>query len=58
MNIVHSSGMNQVFLDLNPHVFEADLVAQLVEQARVTGLQMTGDGGLPLQLTKRIGISA
>ncbi|WP_346540087.1 transposase [Micromonospora sp. DPT] len=33
---------------------DADLVAQLVEQARAAGLQLTGDGGLLQQLTKRV----
>ena len=31
-----------------------DLIDQLVEQARATGLQLTGDGGLLAQLTKRV----
>ncbi|SCL27070.1 hypothetical protein GA0070624_3427 [Micromonospora rhizosphaerae] len=33
---------------------EAELVARLVEQARAAGLQLTGDGGLLQQLTKRV----
>jgi putative transposase len=33
---------------------DAHLVAQLVEQARAAGLQLTGDGGLLQQLTKRV----
>jgi putative transposase len=33
---------------------DADLVARLVEQARTAGLQLTGDGGLLAQLTKRV----
>lgn len=33
---------------------DAELVAQLVEQARAAGLQLTGDGGLLQQLTKRV----
>src|SRR5438874_4089210 len=33
---------------------DADLVAQLVEQARTAGLQLTGEGGLLQQLTKRV----
>jgi putative transposase len=33
---------------------DADLVAQLVEQARTSGLQLTGEGGLLAQLTKRV----
>ncbi len=33
---------------------DAELVALLVEQARAAGLQLTGDGGLLQQLTKRV----
>ncbi|SBV28254.1 Transposase, Mutator family [Micromonospora krabiensis] len=33
---------------------DAELVAQLVERARAAGLQLTGDGGLLQQLTKRV----
>src|SRR4051794_23717070 len=33
---------------------QQDLIDQLVEQARSTGLQLTGDGGLLAQLTKRV----
>lgn len=33
---------------------DADLVGRLVEQARAAGLQLTGDGGLLQQLTKRV----
>ncbi|GAA2536283.1 IS256 family transposase [Winogradskya humida] len=33
---------------------DAVLVGQLVEQARAAGLQLTGDGGLLQQLTKRV----
>src|SRR4051794_38295184 len=33
---------------------DAALVGQLVEQARTAGLQLTGDGGLLQQLTKRV----
>ncbi|SCE92223.1 Transposase, Mutator family [Micromonospora chaiyaphumensis] len=33
---------------------DAELIAQLVEQARAAGLQLTGDGGLLQQLTKRV----
>lgn len=33
---------------------DAELVAQLVKQARAAGLQLTGDGGLLQQLTKRV----
>src|SRR5688500_17934401 len=33
---------------------DADLVTQLVEQARTAGLQLTGEGGLLAQLTKRV----
>jgi transposase-like protein len=33
---------------------DAELVAKLVEQARTGGLQLTGEGGLLQQLTKRV----
>src|SRR5690348_2708151 len=33
---------------------DAELVGQLVEQARAAGLQLTGEGGLLQQLTKRV----
>jgi transposase-like protein len=33
---------------------DAELVARLVEQARTAGLQLTGEGGLLQQLTKRV----
>ena len=33
---------------------DAELVGRLVEQARAAGLQLTGEGGLPQQLTKRV----
>ena len=33
---------------------DAELVGRLVEQARAAGLQLTGDGGLLQQLTKRV----
>ena len=33
---------------------DGDLVVELVEQARASGLQLTGDGGLLQQLTKRV----
>ncbi|GIF78642.1 hypothetical protein Asi02nite_81600 [Asanoa siamensis] len=33
---------------------DAELVGRLVEQARVAGLQLTGEGGLLAQLTKRV----
>src|SRR3954467_2230215 len=33
---------------------DAELVARLVEQARAGGLQLTGEGGLLQQLTKRV----
>src|SRR6187431_2718941 len=33
---------------------DAQLVEQLVEQARTAGLQLTGEGGLLRQLTKRV----
>ena len=37
-----------------PEGVDAELVGRLVEQARAAGLQLTGDGGLLLQLTKRV----
>ena len=37
-----------------PEGVDAELVSRLVEQARVAGLQLTGDGGLLQQLTKRV----
>src|SRR5919112_6320923 len=33
---------------------DAELVGRLVEQARTAGLQLTGEGGLLQQLTKRV----
>jgi transposase-like protein len=33
---------------------DAELIGRLVEQARAAGLQLTGDGGLLQQLTKRV----
>src|SRR4051794_7797006 len=33
---------------------DGELVGQLVDQARAAGLQLTGDGGLLQQLTKRV----
>jgi putative transposase len=33
---------------------DAELVGRLVEQARVAGLQLTGEGGLLQQLTRRV----
>ncbi|MFI6332863.1 hypothetical protein ACIBBG_31720 [Micromonospora chersina] len=33
---------------------DAELVAQLVEQARAAGLQLTGDGGLLQQPARRV----
>src|SRR5688500_193242 len=33
---------------------DGQLVARLVEQARAAGLQLTGEGGLLRQLTKRV----
>src|SRR5260370_29572745 len=33
---------------------DGQVVAQLVEQARTAGLQLTGEGGLLQQLTKRV----
>jgi hypothetical protein len=43
--------------DLPPAQADAvdeQLVGQLVEQARANGLQLTGEGGLLQQLTKRV----
>jgi putative transposase len=37
-----------------PEGVDAELVGRLVEQARAAGLQLTGDGGLLQQLTKRV----
>ncbi|GAA1604497.1 IS256 family transposase [Actinoplanes couchii] len=37
-----------------PAGVDAELVGRLVEQARAAGLQLTGDGGLLQQLTKRV----
>jgi transposase-like protein len=37
-----------------PAGVDAELIGQLVEQARTTGLQLTGEGGLLQQLTKRV----
>src|SRR3954463_9323647 len=39
---------------VSPEGVDAELVAQLVEQARTAGLQLTGEGGLLQQLTKRV----
>jgi putative transposase len=38
----------------SPEGVDAELVGRLVEQARAAGLQLTGDGGLLQQLTKRV----
>jgi transposase-like protein len=37
-----------------PEGVDAELVGRLVEQARASGLQLTGEGGLLQQLTKRV----
>ncbi|MEU4626958.1 IS256 family transposase [Actinoplanes sp. NPDC023801] len=37
-----------------PEGVDAELVGRLVEQARAAGLQLTGEGGLLQQLTKRV----
>src|SRR4051794_5983949 len=42
---------------VSPEGVDAELVGRLVEQARAAGLQLTGEGGLLQQLTKR-GIEA
>jgi putative transposase len=39
---------------VTPEGVDAELVGQLVEQARAAGLQLTGEGGLLRQLTKRV----
>ena len=39
---------------VTPEGVDSELVGQLVEQARVAGLQLTGEGGLLQQLTKRV----
>src|SRR4051794_40330083 len=39
---------------VSPEGVDAELVGRLVEQARAAGLQLTGDGGLLQQLTKRV----
>jgi putative transposase len=39
---------------VTPDGVDAALVGQLVEQARAAGLQLTGEGGLLQQLTKRV----
>lgn len=39
---------------VGPEGVDAELVGRLVEQARAAGLQLTGDGGLLQQLTKRV----
>jgi putative transposase len=40
--------------DPNDAGMDAELVGRLVEQARAAGLQLTGEGGLLQQLTKRV----
>src|SRR3954471_13833696 len=39
---------------VSPEGVDAELVGRLVEQARAAGLQLTGEGGLLQQLTKRV----
>src|SRR3954454_23067025 len=39
---------------VSPEGVDAELVGRLVEQARYAGLQLTGEGGLLQQLTKRV----
>jgi putative transposase len=39
---------------VGPKSVDAELVGRLVEQARAAGLQLTGEGGLLQQLTKRV----
>jgi len=39
---------------VTPEGVDGELVGRLVEQARAAGLQLTGEGGLLQQLTKRV----
>jgi putative transposase len=39
---------------VTPEGVDAELVGRLVEQVRAAGLQLTGEGGLLQQLTKRV----
>ena len=39
---------------ITPEGVDAELVGRLVEQARATGLQLTGEGGLLSRLTKTV----
>ncbi|WTQ39327.1 transposase [Actinacidiphila glaucinigra] len=41
-------------VELSADVLDDQLIGQLVDRARVSGLQLTGEGGLLQQLTKRV----
>ncbi|MFC7265124.1 hypothetical protein ACFQZP_39225 [Streptomyces lutosisoli] len=41
-------------VELPAERLDDQLIGQLVDRARVSGLQLTGDGGLLQQLTKRV----
>jgi putative transposase len=41
-------------LELSADLLDDRLIGQLVDRARVGGLQLTGEGGLLQQLTKRV----
>jgi hypothetical protein len=41
-------------VELSADVLDEQLIGQLVDRARASGLQLTGGGGLLQQLTKRV----
>ncbi len=41
-------------VELSADVLNDQLIGQLVDRARASGLQLTGEGGLLQQLTKRV----
>ncbi|WP_431969113.1 transposase [Actinacidiphila sp. bgisy160] len=41
-------------VELSADVLDEQLIGQLVDRARARGLQLTGEGGLLQQLTKRL----
>ncbi len=41
-------------VELSADPLDDQLIGQLVDQARASGLQLTGEGGLLQQLTKRV----
>jgi len=41
-------------VELSADVLDEQLIGQLVDRARASGLQLTGEGGLLQQLTKRV----